>query len=119
MSNATKTSPVRKQAVLMVVIGDLRTTDNGRQVVSGLFRNADKTVQNFSAFDAKAVAISKFRKGSNLLVTGFSITKTVNKLDGSGTKEVIDMVVTGFQIDKVGQAANQAEYAKMQATAVA
>lgn len=117
MSNATGTSPVRKQAVLMVVIGDLRTTDNGRQVVSGLFRNADKTVQNFSAFDAKAVAISKFRKGSNLLVTGFSIRTA--RFIGSGTQEVIDMVVTGFQIDKVGQAANQAEYAKMQATAVA
>ena len=103
----------------MVVIGDIRTTGNGRQVVSGLFRNADSTVQNFSAFDAKAVAISKFRKGSNLLVTGFSIAKTIDKKDGSGTKDVLDIVVTGFQIDKVGQATNKAAYvASLAAAAV-
>lgn len=111
MNNESKNTPVKNQAVLMVVINDLRTTEAGKPAISGLFRNPDGTAQNFSASGDVATRLSNFRKGSLLLVTGFSAAKTVNKKDGSGTKDVLDIIVRGFQVDKVAQAANKAAYA--------
>ena len=105
MENATKNTPVSKQAVGLVVLKPLGTTNSGRVAISGLFRNADGTVQNFDAYDSVATRLSHFRVGSQLIVSGFSVAKSVAKKDGSGNRDVLDIVVYGFSVNKAAQQA--------------